>query len=100
MTNMFIVASAKQLQKSTRGFPLAFIRLSITPINTENTTKPRMLVEPVVELPGSQTLAVTSVKNANVYTFNDCGTTLFYFHIIVRSMYLIYIIGVIGADIR
>lgn len=58
ITNMFIVASAKQLQKSTRGLPFAFIRPSMMPINTENTTRPRMFVESVVELPGSKTDSV------------------------------------------
>ena len=65
ITNMFIVASAKQLQKSTRGFPLAFILPSITPMSTEKTTRPKMFVDPVVELPGSSTCVVISRKENN-----------------------------------
>ena len=61
MTKMFMVDSARQLQKSTSGLPLAFIRLSMTPISTENTTSPRMFVAPVVVSPGSNLIAVTSV---------------------------------------
>lgn len=57
---MFIVVSARQLQKSTSGFPFAFILPRIIPISTEKTTRPRIFVAPVVELPGSSTLIVTS----------------------------------------
>ena len=47
-------ASARQEQKSIKGLPLGPIRLSMMPMSTENTTKPRTFIELVPDFPGSQ----------------------------------------------
>ena len=54
ITNIFMEASARQEQNSIKGLPLGPIRLSMMPMSTENTTKPRTFIELVPDFPGSQ----------------------------------------------
>ena len=53
ITNIFIDASAKHVQKSIKGLPFGPMRLSMIPIRTENTTRPSTFIELVPDSPGS-----------------------------------------------